>query len=65
MKYTPSSYKKLVVDLKQANNTIKQLREANEFKRIQIERSKKDFMIVATIISCALICSIAVTLILS
>lgn len=43
---------------------IKQLKEANEFKRIQIERNKKDFMIVATIMSCALIWSIAALLIL-
>ena len=65
MKCTPSSYKKLVSDLKQANNTIKQLREANEFKRIQIERNKKDFMIVATILSCGLIWSVAALLIIS
>ena len=39
-KYTPTRYKQAVSELKQANNTIKQLREANEFKRREIEMLK-------------------------
>ena len=54
MKYTPARYKQVVSELKQANNTINQLRQANEFKRTQIDRSKKDFMIVLTVTVCAL-----------
>ncbi|WP_150137939.1 hypothetical protein [Candidatus Enterovibrio escicola] len=49
MKYTPARYKQVVSELKQANNTIKQLRQANEFKRTQIDRNKKGFMIVLTV----------------
>ena len=54
MKYTPARYKQVVSELKQANNTINQLRQANEFNRTQIDRSKKDFMIVLTVTVCAL-----------
>ena len=54
MKYTPARYKQVVSELKQANNTINQLRQANEFNRTKIDRSKKDFMIVLTVTVCAL-----------
>ena len=42
-KYTPIRYKQVVSELKQANNTIKRLREANEFKRGEIEIYKSHY----------------------
>lgn len=66
MEAKKKSYLELKCELKQANNTIKQLREANEFKRSEIELYKshhkvlrfKSLWFLVVILSSALIWSL-------